>query len=154
MNSIDEKNNEILACALSKAAKDNNRDFPDDIKDDITLKLIKKLAEFEISKIEFDFSFESDFSIFISILGIIFAFVGIGLSDITLGISLTKDIKDISSFSWYYINLGIIIIFFGIVFSGLALYVYNRKYKEKDREKRERINYFQYVILKIERRVS
>lgn len=154
MNSIDEKNNENLKNALSYQAEVNNKDFTDDIKDDITLKLIKKIAEFEISQIEFDFSFKSDFSFFISIIGIILAFTGIGISDITLGVSLTSLTKDISSFSWYYIKLGINIIIVGILFAGLALLVYNKKYKEEDRKKRERIKYFQSIILKIERRLS
>ena len=119
MNSIDEKNIEILECALSNAAKNNDRDFPDDIEDDIGLKLIKKIAELEITKMEYEFYVSGRFKaaeldISISILGIVLATLAIGLTEIILGISLFVVNKDFSSLTWYYIIGGIIIIVGGL----------------------------------------
>lgn len=145
MSSIDEKNIEILENALSNALKINNTDFSDDIEDYISLKLIKKIAEIEISKIEYGFDGSLE-----SIIGIILAFAGIGLSEIILGINLESLTKDLSAFSWYYIKFGTIIIFLGILIAILVWY-YLRKVSN---DKMKRFNFFQGIILKIEGRIS
>lgn len=145
MNSIDENNNEILACALLKAAKDNNRDFPDDIEDNISLKLIKKIAELEISKLEYDKE-ATELSIWISILGIQLAAFGIGFSEILFGVNL---FGNISSWWYYYIISGVIIIYVGIYIARKMELKQRKVYKRK----LERFNFFQHIILKIERRI-
>ncbi len=135
MNSEDEsKKLDKLKTDFLKAVDEIDKVFLKNITDKNELKYIKKLAEIEISKKEFKISHT------FTEVGLILAFLAIGISEILFGISLKKNIT--AEWSQYYLYGGL-----GIIILGILYIIWSRLQMKNPKKQ---IEYMYDIILNVE----